>query len=38
MHTPGVVSMDHWKITVHKVEKYLKTDAWRKVIADIEAR
>jgi integrase len=38
LHTPEEVSMDYWKITLDRVEKYLKTKEWRKVISDAEER
>jgi hypothetical protein len=38
LHTPEEVSMDYWKITLDRVEKFLKTKEWRKVISDAEER
>jgi hypothetical protein len=34
LHTPEIVSLEHWKITPSKVEAYLKTEKWRQVLRD----
>ncbi|HEV2246170.1 MAG TPA: hypothetical protein VGW37_05915 [Terriglobia bacterium] len=34
LHTPEKVSLEHWDITPELVEKYLKTDKWKKVVEE----
>jgi hypothetical protein len=38
LHIPEVVSLEHWKITPDAVTKYMKTDAWKKVLEDAAAK